>query len=75
MEREGCLARFLGQLVQKGVIDKGGVVVHPVHDIPEIADRAGRRPPRGERTTCDPQRNKKRGGLPQGPKSCTQAPN
>ena len=50
VEREGCLACFLGHLVQKGVIDNGGVVVHPVHDIPEIADsRAGRLPPRGER--------------------------
>ena len=26
-------------------------------------------------TTCSPQRNTERGGLPQGPKSCTQAPN
>ena len=50
MEREGCLARFLGQVAQEGVIDKWGVVVHPVHDIPEIADRAGRRLPRGERS-------------------------
>ena len=50
VEREGCLACFLGHLVQKGVIDKGGVVVHPVQDLLEVADGAGRRLPRGERS-------------------------
>ena len=41
VEREGCLACFLGHLVQKGVIDKGGVVVHPVQDLLEVAERWG----------------------------------